>query len=259
MIFVTGDTHGAEDLRARLEGNKILEGLTKEDYLVILGDFGLVWGGDMEWEERWLKWLSDQEYTTLFVDGNHENFDLLYSYPVQDFMGGKASQVHDTVWWLRRGEVFTINGCKCFTFGGALSIDKHLRIPSTAGYKHLGASWWPQEIPSDAEFKHAVDTLEKNAWHVDYVFTHTCPERIRLRLPQLPINDYIPATMPYKGTDMVNDMLETIRGKLEFKHWYFGHFHMDLDIASPFGGKEKFTTLYWQVRRIDSCPEGYEG
>ncbi len=117
-----------------------MEGLTKEDYLVILGDFGLVWGGDLEWEQRWLKWLSDQEYTTLFVDGNHENFDLLYSYPVQDFMGGKASQIHDSGWWLRRGEGYTINGCKCFTFGGTLSIDKHLRIPSTAGYKHLGAS-----------------------------------------------------------------------------------------------------------------------
>src|ERR1700690_1788246 len=145
MIFVTGDIHGTEDL-GKLDGNKVLKGLTKEDYLVILGDFGLIWGGDLKWEQRWLKWLSDRQYTTLFVDGNHENFDLLYSYPVQDFMGGKASQIQDSVWWLRRGEVYTINECKCFPFGGALSIDKHWRTP--------GKSWWPQEIPSEAEFQH---------------------------------------------------------------------------------------------------------
>lgn len=243
MIFVTGDTHGAQDLRTRLEGNKILKGLTKEDYLVILGDFGLVWGGDIAWERRWLRWLSEREYTTLFVDGNHENFDLLYSYPVQDFMGGKASQIHDSVWWLHRGEVYALNGCKCFTFGGALSIDKDLRTS--------GRSWWHQEIPSEAEFQHALDTLEKNNWNVDYVFTHTCPERIRRMLPQLPLT--FSRLSLLKGTDAVNEMLEIIREKLEFRHWYFGHFHMDLDIVSPLGVPDKFTSLYWQVRRIDPC------
>ncbi len=106
--------------------------------------------------------------------------------------------------------------------------------------------------------QHALDTLEMNAWNVDYVFTHTCPERIRRMLPQLPLNDYIQATMPYKGTDAVNEMLEIISEKLVFKHWYFGHFHMDADMVSPLGVDEKFTTLYWQIRRIGMCPMGQE-
>ena len=42
-------------------------------------------------EQRWgkqdgtsvLDWLDGKAFTTLFVDGNHENFDRLYAYPVE--------------------------------------------------------------------------------------------------------------------------------------------------------------------------------
>ncbi len=69
-IFITGDTHGdfSRLLPAAFHEQR---DLTKEDYLIICGDFGGVWdGGDAE--QQWLDWLETRSFTTLFVSGNHE-------------------------------------------------------------------------------------------------------------------------------------------------------------------------------------------
>ncbi|MBR1854730.1 MAG: hypothetical protein IJ794_16560 [Lachnospiraceae bacterium] len=43
-IFVTGDTHGDMDIRKLNQRNfPAQRELTKEDYLIIAGDFGNVW------------------------------------------------------------------------------------------------------------------------------------------------------------------------------------------------------------------------
>jgi hypothetical protein len=39
-------------------------------------------------------------------------------------------------------------------------------------------SWWPEEIPSAAEFQHAQDNLNRMNHKVDYVLTHTVPETL---------------------------------------------------------------------------------
>ena len=45
-----------------------------------LGDFGFVWDGSKE-EQKKLDWLRKRPYTLLFLDGSHENYDLLAQYP----------------------------------------------------------------------------------------------------------------------------------------------------------------------------------
>ena len=61
--------------------------LTKDDYLIVCGDFGLVWDESPE-ERYWRKWLDDKPFTTLWIDGNHENFELLKEFPVINKFGG---------------------------------------------------------------------------------------------------------------------------------------------------------------------------
>lgn len=51
--------------------------------MIICGDFGGIWDGS-EAEQQVLDWLENRPFTTLFVDGNHENFDLLHTCPVQE-------------------------------------------------------------------------------------------------------------------------------------------------------------------------------
>ncbi len=124
MIYITGDCHA--DFR-RFSTNIFPEQreMTKEDYVIICGDFGGVWNKDEESpREKWdLNWLEDKPFTTLFVDGNHENFDRLYSYPVEKWHGGKVHKIRDSVIHLMRGQVFEIEDRKIFTFGGASSHD----------------------------------------------------------------------------------------------------------------------------------------
>lgn len=72
MIYITGDIHG-DPTRFSKEAFPEQDTMTKEDYVIICGDFGLVWDKEESKNERyWLNWLQNKPFTTLFVDGNHE-------------------------------------------------------------------------------------------------------------------------------------------------------------------------------------------
>ena len=120
MIYITGDCH-ADFRRFNTDIFPEQNEMTKEDYVIICGDFGGVWDKDKESarEKWWLDWLEEKSYTTLFVDGNHENFDRLYDNPVEEWHGGKVHKIRSSVIHLMRGQVFEIDGKEIFTFGGA--------------------------------------------------------------------------------------------------------------------------------------------
>lgn len=121
MIYATGDTHGNFQ-RFAPEHFPEQAGMTKEDYIIICGDFGGVWDGGKK-EERNLDWLEDLPFTTLFISGNHENFDLLSKYPTEEWNGGTIQPIRPHVIHLMRGQVFDLQGCSFFTMGGARSHD----------------------------------------------------------------------------------------------------------------------------------------
>ena len=138
MIYITGDYHGDfERFNTSIfpEQNE----MTKEDFVIICGDFGGVWNKDEEssMETMVLDWLECKPFTTLFVDGNHENFDRLYAYPVEKWHGGKIHRIRPYVIHLMRGQVFELAGKKIFTFGGASShdIDGGILEPDNPDYK----------------------------------------------------------------------------------------------------------------------------
>ena len=55
-----------------------------------------MWDGTEE-EQKLLDWYNDKPWTTLFCDGNHENFDLLSKYPVEEWNGGKVQYAVDYI------------------------------------------------------------------------------------------------------------------------------------------------------------------
>lgn len=221
MFYITGDTHGSIDIRKLNKSNFDDAHLTKNDFLIICGDFGLVWDNSPE-EQFWLNWLNEKNYTTLFIDGNHENHSLLNSYPVEIWNGGKIHKIRDSVFHLMRGQVFTINNHTFFTMGGAASVDKNWRTP--------GISWWPEEMPSEEEYREAILNLYNYENEVDYIITHTAPTSI--------VNQLIPEIKP---PDRLTDFLEDFKKTVKYKHWYFGHFHDDQDTD------EKHTLLYYNI------------
>ena len=214
MIYITGDTHRNID-SDKLNINNWADqfNLTKDDYLIICGDFGYVWdNSDFEMELR--QWLNKKKFTTLFIDGNHENFSLLDFFPTEHKFGmGKVGVISDSIFHLKRGEIYTIDGVRIFTMGGADSIDKNSRIP--------GLSWWVDEIPNKKELQHGLHNLQKVDFDVDVILSHTCPKSI------------FPSVIEYriKETGILEDYLEEIKQEMEvrkrkYKH-FFGHYHTD--------------------------------
>ena len=203
-IYMTGNTHHLEDID-KLKNDK--DYMTKDDKLIVCGDFGARWYNSWKDNECMEYWKS-KPYTVLFVDGNHENFTALEQYPVSEYCGGKVHFLADNVIHLMRGQVFTIEGKKFFTFGGGISIDKAYRTPYV--------SWWPQEEPSVKEMEEALANLEANNWTVDYVVTHAAPEQIVCG----PLSQVKWLMCVNCSTEK---FLDTIYDRLNFEMWFCGH------------------------------------
>ncbi len=229
MIYITGDKHGScqiNDLSAANwpEG----QSLSKDDYLIITGDFGGVFYGG-EKDKMVLDFYEACPWTTLFIDGNHENFDLLDQYPVAEWNGGKVQYIRPSLIHLMRGQIYTIDGRSFFTMGGATSTDKDYRIE--------GKSWWRAEMPSGEEFYEADKNLMAHNNNVDYVITHCCSARQYYRFAAIHFRSFV--------RDSLTDYLDELEKSLSFKHWYYGHHHEDLCVD------DKHTMLCRKVVKIE--------
>ena len=229
MIYITGDTHGKFD-RFTLENFPEQTGMTKDDYVVICGDFGGVWDGHKA-ERRRLDRLESLPFTILFVSGNHENFDLLKKLPVEDWHGGKIRRVRPHVIHLLRGQVFELEGRTFFIMGGAKSHDiengildprdpdfeenRLLLRGMGGGFRIKHRTWWEEELPSSAEYETAKQSLEQASHRVDYIITHCAPSTIV---------DNLGCGKKYEH-DALTNFLEDVRNTTSFRYWFFGHYH----------------------------------
>ena len=246
MIFVTGDMHGDFSRLKRKTFQEQVH-MTKNDYVIICGDFG-VWHNSRR-EQKWMRWLNTRRFTTLFVDGNHENYDRLSKYPVSDWNGGKVQYINNSVIHLMRGQVYNINGKRFFTMGGASSHDISGGIlePDAPGFqakkKQLDAqfamyrinhvSWWKEELPSPEEYATARRNLSNCGWAVDYMVTHCCPSSVSHGFSA---GVYRP--------DYLTDFLEELKNRCIFDRWFFGHYHRTRVIG------KKYVMLYDTMLRI---------
>lgn len=250
MIYITGDCH-SDYVRFSKENFPEQEDMTKDDYMIICGDFGGVWNMNEESkrEKWWLNWLENKSYTTLFVDGNHENFDRLNSYPVEEWNGGKVRKIRPSVLHLMRGQVFQLAGKKIFTFGGAASHDisggilepddpdfkakKKELDQDWKPYRINHVSWWAQELPSEKEMQEGIYNLSLHGNKVDFIMSHCCSSSTQALIGE----------GMYKS-DMLTQYFEQIQQKVTYKKWFFGHYHDNKNVNA------KEVLLYDQVIRV---------
>lgn len=206
MVYVTGDMHGEA---ARLKAPAVRR-LKKGDILLVCGDFGFIWDGGPA-ERRLLEKMGKNRYTIAFLDGRHENFDLLGQYPEEEWNGGRVHRVNDRVVHLCRGEIYTVEGKTFFAFGGGESDDKDFRRP--------GASWWPEEMPTEEEMRYALDNLAAHGNRADVILTHMPSVKCRARLDRSP-------------ADGVGLFLGLVEDTVTCGHWYFGCLHKDKVISA---------------------------
>lgn len=135
-----------------------------------VGDFGL-WPGSSG--KRYLHAVENacarDGVELLVTPGNHEDWgrlSLLWASPTRrDPVTGAPLpvQLTDHIQVLPRGHRFTIEATSFLSFGGAASVDRHLRTE--------GVDWWPEEMPSDADADYAIA-----GGTVDVLVTHDSPE-----------------------------------------------------------------------------------
>lgn len=249
MIFITGDCH-ADFSRFNTNNFPEQKDLTKEDYVIICGDFGGIWEQtESKHEAYWMDWLDSRSFTTLFVSGNHENYDRLKSYPIEEWNGGKVQKIRPSVMHLMRGQVFDICGKSIFSFGGASSHDisggilepddpafKEKKKELDKGWKPYRinhVSWWKEELPSEEEMKEGRSNLALHNNTVDFIVTHCCSSSTQYQI----------GGSLFKP-DVETDYFEEIRQSTNFKKWFFGHYHDNRNIS------DKEILLYEQIIRI---------
>ena len=187
MIYVTGDCHG-NYRRFATEIFPEQKEMSKDDYVIICGDFGY-WDESKE-QKYWMKWLDSKPFTTLWIDGNHENFDLLKKQKAVKWHGGNVQFIQPSVIHLMRGQIYELEGLKIFTFGGAKSHDISGGILETSDprfrakrkkldknqelYRINHVSWWKEELPEEEELAEGLRNLIQNNWSVDYIISHCC-------------------------------------------------------------------------------------
>lgn len=253
MVYLTGDCH-ADFGKFSTKRFPEQKQLTRDDFVIIAGDFG-IWHDNSE-ERYWLDWLSKKNFTILFVDGNHENYDRLKSreFSIVEFHGGKAHKIRENIYHLMRGYVFDLCDKKFFAFGGASSHDIQDGILNLEDYESVRAlvndynkrtkqgqmlrinhlSWWKEELPSEYEMRRGMENLKKVDYKVDYVISHC--------LPQSMVN------FLYGGksdSDKLTKYFEKLlQNGLTFKLWCAGHYHQQIRLL------DNYEVFYHNIVRI---------
>ena len=216
-IILTGDTHADISRIVLMDDSE----MTKDDIVIVLGDFGVIWGNSEMTDWR-LKELSKKNFTTAFLDGNHENFvEIARLENITSWHGGKVGKLPYGIIHLLRGEIYNINGKIIGVCGGANSVDLWHRTE--------GVSWWREEEITDKDISNFEANLKGNK--IDIMLSHDAPASL------------IPLVKLFSGInngEISNSQkqLEKINQIADIDKWYFGHWHINKKFD------DKFECLY---------------
>ena len=216
-ILVAGDWH-AELPWALHVVDKAVEFGCKT--IIQLGDFGFwphkQWGRDFL--SRLNKNLEERNIHLKWLDGNHENFDILYS------KGCIFSHIEHQI----RGKIVLIGTSLCLFMGGAHSIDVDGRKRAdrwAIKYNKPRESWWPQEMITDEDIETARSELTKcNCSSVDILFSHDCPMMVDIQKVAIARNltDYL---KNYPESNLNRERLQKVVGFAKPTRIFHGHYH----------------------------------
>jgi len=214
MLYFTGDTHGDAE---RLSKNA-LKKLQIGDTLIICGDFGFIWDGSAK-EQKFLDRLEKYRFNICFLDGTHENFELLEKYPLVPYCAGAARRIRRNVFHLLRGQIYEIEGKSVFTLGGGEAPEALMRSDEELDVKR-------PEVPSKQDMLTGVENLQEYGYKVDYIATHEPPAKIR---------DFLsPTARQISEISALGAFLDELMKTARFSRWFFGSLHTDKFISRSF-------------------------
>lgn len=214
MIYITGDTHGD---KRRFTRGRLPRLLGRGDTLLVCGDFGFVWDGSPA-EEKLLQWLGRRSYQILFVEGTHDNLDLLEQYPVEELSpGAPARHLGGGLWHLMRGQIYDIQGRSFLALGGGTNRDGVQR--------EEGVNWWPQELPREEELPGFRRILAARDHRVEFIISHQAPTNIEACI-----------TQRVREVDYLTAYLDEVQRDCSFSGWFFGSYHQNRLVPPKYYG-----------------------
>jgi Calcineurin-like phosphoesterase len=210
VFTLAGDWHGdtswarhvIESARPAAAGRRVI---------IQLGDFG-VWPGrgGQRYLDSVARCLRDNNAVCLFLDGNHEDFPQLTSYPID---GDGLRQVRPGLFHLPRGTRWVWHGVRFLALGGATSLDRPWRTPML--------DWWSDEELSPRDFDRAIA-----GGPCDVLLSHDAPAGVEVpNLPPRSTWDPVELHRADNHRSVVREIVDATRPAFIFH----GHFHSRYD------------------------------
>lgn len=206
MIYLLSDPHGGEYASGLAAYRRTYR---PGDLLILLGDTELAFRATEE-NRRFTEEFLALPFPVAIIDGNHENYPWLRSFPTEQWCGGTVHRLTEQIVCLQRGEIYEIENKRFFVMGGC---------KSSAKWKEMGL-WYPEEEPSAAEITHARANLAHHGNRVDYVLTHKFERGDDPESPTLA------------------GLCAWIEANVAYAHWFEGHHHKKERIG------EKLTRIF---------------
>lgn len=213
MVYITGDTHGDFE---RITKFCVENETSAKDILIILGDAGINYHLS-DRDEELKSELSKLPITFFLIHGNHEERpENIQTYLDKRWHGGMVyyEDAYPNLLFAADGEIYDINGSRSIVIGGAYSVDKYYRLRN-------GLSWFESEQPTEHTKIFVESQLEKYDWQVDFVLSHTGPTKF------IPEDLFLPTIDQSNVDRSTEDWLDEVEEKLDYYHWFFGHYHAD--------------------------------
>lgn len=211
-IFICGDTHC--NLEYTLSMIDVAHDLNSH-VILVAGDFG-IWG-HIEQGVTFLSEVSARlaktDITLMFVDGNHENHDILAAYQTEYFLRYDGVPglvpIKPNILYIPRGHIFSLGGKTFMGFGGAYSVDRANRI--------LGHSWWAGEEITQAGLETAIHNFKTSGKDVDCILSHEGP--LNVAKPPFRECKEDPRSQIQRG------YIQTLLKEVQPSYLFFGHYH----------------------------------
>lgn len=231
-LYITGDVHGNVRSRFNFKFWPELMDCTKDDDMLILGDFGLPFGinhpaFDAEQTKKDFHYMFNAPWgTTYALLGNHDDRDFIADFDSyrQDVQGTSLVKVGNII-YIDVPCVLDIQGHHCLCIPGAKSHDMWART------EHL--NWWANEEIDIGKAEEVVSGHCNDSF--DFVFTHDSPGHLISRF------------VPTEGEEYLDEVADSV----DFGRWFFGHMHRDnLTYEYHLQKFEDYTCLYDDIVKV---------
>lgn len=184
-----------------------------------LGDFG-VWQGrpGREYLHHLDERLTQRGVTLAFVDGNHENHEMLAAYPRTS---DGAATVTDTITYLPRGHRWVWHGQTWLALGGATSVDRQQRTP--------GWDWWASEEITAGQAHRVV----AEGGPVEMMLCHDVPEGVPALERRIAPNPFGFPAAELRSAHQHRLLLRFVVDAVHPTQLWHGHYHWSYQDTLP--------------------------